>query len=78
MSDVVTMISTIGFPAACFLLVAWFLKYVFDNNLATQEKDKERYDKMFDKISDLTAAVNHNSEVLADMVKEVQAINDSK
>lgn len=72
MNDIIQAISVVGFPAVSFLLCGLFLKYMFDKNDARQERDAERYDKLYNKISDLTGAVNHNSEVLADMVREVQ------
>lgn len=71
MQDIVTVVSTLGFPVCAFGVCAWFLRYVYDKSLT-------QLDKSLDKLGDLTQAVNHNSEVLADMVKEVRKINDSK
>ena len=58
-------ISTVGFPIVAFAICAWFLKYVYDKSLA-------QFDKSLDKLGTLAEAINHNSEVLADLVKEVR------
>lgn len=64
MNEFVTAVSTLGFPIVAFAICAWFLKYVYDKSLA-------QFDKSLEKLGDLTQAVNHNSEVLSDLVKEV-------
>ena len=64
MNDIVQAISVVGFPIVSFLICAWFLKYVYDKSLS-------QYESAINKIGDLTSAVNHNSEVLADLVREV-------
>ena len=65
MMDWIQVVSTLGFPIAAFAICAWFLKYVYDKSLA-------QFDKSLDRLGDLTEAVNHNSEVLADLVAEVR------
>ena len=65
MMDWIQVVSTLGFPIAAFAICAWFLKYVYDKSLA-------QFDKSLDRLGDLTEAVNHNSEVLADLVAEVK------
>lgn len=63
MSDVVQIISTIGFPIFSFLVTGLALKYVYD-------RERKSLDDTISKLSDLTNAVNHNSEVLARFVDD--------
>ena len=65
MSDVVQIISTVGFPIVSFLIAAYFIKYTYDK---TTEANKEAMEK----IGALAEAVNHNSEVLVNLVDEIR------
>lgn len=58
MNDLVTIISTVGFPIFSFLLAAYFIKYT--------------YDKSYNSIIELATAVNHNTEVLTELVEEMR------
>lgn len=64
MDALVTAISTIGFPIVSFLLCGFALKYVYD-------KERSSLDKTIEKLSDLTQAVNHNSETISRLVDEM-------
>ena len=64
MSDLVQIISTVGFPIFSFLLAGWGLKYVYD-------KERKSLDEAISRLNDLTQAVNHNSETLARLVDEL-------
>lgn len=68
MTELVQIISTVGFPIVSFLIAAYFIKYTYDK---TTEANKESMDK----IGALAEAVNHNSEVLLTLVDEIR---DSK
>ena len=68
MTELVQIISTVGFPIVSFLIAAYFIKYTYDK---TTEANKEARDK----IGALAEAVNHNSEVLVTLVDEIR---DSK
>lgn len=70
MPEFIDVVSKLGFPIAAFAICAWFLKYVYDRSLS-------QFDKSLEKIGDLTSAVNHNSEVLADLVREVRGNDKS-
>lgn len=65
MSDVVQVISTIGFPIFSFLVAGLALKYVYD-------KERKSLDDTIQKLGDLTNAVNHNSEVLTRLVERIE------
>ena len=64
MSDVVQIISTVGFPIVSFLIAAYFIKYTYDK---TAEANKEAIDK----IGALAEAVNNNTVVLTQLVQQV-------
>lgn len=66
MNELAQLISTVGFPIFSFLLAGWGLKYVYD-------KERKSLDNAVAQLSELTQAVNHNSEVivrLADNIKK--------
>lgn len=65
MNDIAQVISTVGFPIFSFLCAGWALKFVYT-------RERESLDKTIDKISDLTAAVNHNSETISRMIEEIK------
>lgn len=64
MSEVVQVISTVGFPIVSFLIAAYFIKYTYDK---TSEANKEAMDK----IGDLAEAVNNNTTVLTQLVQQI-------
>lgn len=63
-SALTTIISTVGFPIVSFLLCGFALKYVYD-------KERTSLDSTINKLSDLTQAVNHNSETISRLVDEM-------
>ena len=65
MADVVSIITNVGFPIFSFIVCAWFIKYSYDKSL-------EMFNSSLDKIGTLADAVNHNTEVLLTLVKEVE------
>lgn len=69
MADIASIVSTVGFPIASFLLSAWFIKYSYDRQIEQGKIADEREDRHWEEISKLTAAVNNNTEVLRDLVK---------
>lgn len=70
MNDLANIIATIGFPIVSFLISAYFIKYCYDKQLEKDKVADEREDKHWEEISKLTSAVNNNTEVLKDLVKE--------
>lgn len=69
MADIASIVSTVGFPIASFLISAYFIKYSYDKQLEKDKQADEREDKHWEEISKLTTAVNNNTEVLRDLVK---------
>ena len=70
MNDLANIIATIGFPIVSFLISAYFIKYCYDKQLEKDKVADEREDKHWEEISKLTTAVNNNTEVLRDLVKD--------
>ena len=71
MNEFTQVISTVGFPIFSFLLAGRALKYVYD-------RERKSLDNAVAQLSELTQAVNHNSEVivrLSDEVNERSNIN---
>ena len=60
-TEIAQIISTIGFPIVSFLLCGKALKYVYD-------KERKSLDDAITKLGELTEAVNHNSEVISELV----------
>lgn len=58
MSDILTAISTVGFPIVACVGLGWFVKYQTDqNNAEVAEMRKEHLDE----ISKVTEALNNNT-----------------
>lgn len=66
MNEIAQVISVVGFPIFSFLIAGWALKYVYD-------RERKSLDDTIAKLSDLTLAVNHNTEVLSNLVTELNA-----
>lgn len=75
MQDIATIVSTVGFPIASFLISAWFIKYSYDKQMEKDRLADERNEKHWEEISKLTAAVNNNTEVLRDLVVKGESKN---
>ena len=61
MNDIVTMITTVGFPIVACLCMAWYVKYTTDiNNAEVKEMRKEHLEE----IMSITEAINNNTLAL--------------
>ena len=78
MNDLIDVISKLGFPIAAFIVCAWFLKYVYDRSLTQLDKSLTEVGSLAKSVAELTQAVNHNTEVLAELVKEVRNNDNSR
>lgn len=76
MNDVINIISTLGFPAACVIGLAWFVKYQTDtNNKQLEQMRKEQMEQS--KIT--TEAITNNTLALQKLIDKLdlcKAIND--
>ena len=68
MNDILTAVSTVGFPIVACIGLGWFVKYQTDqNNAEVAEMRKEHLDE----ISKVTEALNNNTlaiQKLTDMI----------
>lgn len=64
MTDIASLISSVGFPIVSFLLAGYFIKYIFD--------------KYTTSIQQLTEAVNHNTLTLTKLVENIDNIKEGK
>jgi hypothetical protein len=71
-NDIMTMISTLGFPIVACIALGWFCKYMIDENNENIDRMFQMYDKANEQnrtaIQDVTAAVNR----LCDKLDEVR------
>lgn len=65
MSDVVNIVSTVGFPIFSFIVCGYGLKYVYD-------RERKSLDDTIEKIGALTLAVNNNSEAIRELTQEMR------
>lgn len=69
--DIVTIISTLGFPIVACIALGWFCKYMIDNNNSNINKMFDMYDKSNNEnreaIEACTQAVNKLCEKLEKM-----------
>lgn len=69
MTEFTQIISTVGFPIFSFLLCGYALKYVYD-------KERNSLDNTIEKLTDLTSAVNHNSETIQRLIDKEMNENE--
>ena len=65
MQDIVTIISTVGFPIFAFLATGFALKFVY-------ERERKSLDETIDKVTNLTLAVNNNSDAIRDLAEYIK------
>lgn len=69
--DIIDVISKLGFPIGAFIMAAWLIRYLFDKFLTLFERMREDDKAQTKALTELTAAVNNNTQALAELVKEV-------
>lgn len=65
MQDIITVVSTVGFPIFSFLLCGSALKYVY-------ERERQSLDATIEKVTNLTLAVNNNSDAIRDLAEYIK------
>lgn len=68
---ITTLIGTVGFPIVAFFVCCYGLKYAYDKSLEANKT-------AFDKLENLTEAINNNTIVLTQLVEKVGDINEDK
>ena len=78
MTEIVNIISTVGFPIACCCAMAWYVKYITDKNReqieAMNQKHKEEMDSVTEAINNNTVALT----TLCDKLNEEGVKNNVK
>lgn len=73
MSDIISAISTVGFPIVSFLISSWFVKYTYDRQMQRDEEHDKQDAEHWSQLAALTQAVNENSKALRELVGVVDA-----
>lgn len=60
-SDIVTLITTVGFPIVMCGGMAWYVKYITDNNRLDITREREQHNEAMTKV---TEAINNNTLAL--------------
>lgn len=76
MSELTTIISTVGFPIFSFLVSAWFIKYTYDTLIAREKENDKRNENHWQQLAQLTQAVNENSQALREIVNKLSNENE--
>ena len=68
MSEVVNMVSSLGFPAACVIGLAWFVKHMTDENAKQIEQMRK---EQVDQIKITTEAITNNTLALQKLIDKL-------
>lgn len=68
MSDIMTIISTLGFPIAACVGMAWFVKYQTDIN---NKNINQMRTEQLDQVKSMTEAVNNNTKAIQHLVDKL-------
>ena len=71
MNDIASIISSVGFPIVSFLISAWFINKTYDKQWENDKEYDLREEKHWNTISELTNAVNNNTETLKQLVEHL-------
>lgn len=74
MGDITTMISTVGFPIAACIGLAWFCKYMIDQNNQHIEKMFNMYDQANRENRDAIEACTKAIEKLCDKIDKEDGV----
>lgn len=76
MTELITIIQTIGFPCAACCGMAWYVKYITDKNDTKIETLEKTHGEAIDKI---TKALNNNTVALTKLAERLgECDNDDK
>ena len=71
--SVVSLISTIGFPIVCCLMMGWYVKYISDANRAEIDKINERHRA---EMAEVTTAINNNTVALTKLCERLGDVSN--
>lgn len=66
--DFLTLISTVGFPIACCLGMAWYVKYTTDRHSAQLDAIEKQHSEEMKQVTD---AVNNNTVALTKLCERI-------
>ena len=69
MNDILTMISTVGFPTVACIGIAWFCKYTNDNYREDLKEANAEHKAEMDKIAE---ALNNNTIALTKLCERLE------
>lgn len=69
MEDIINLITTIGFPAACFIMAGLYVKYREDKN---DEKIEKIVNQHHDEIGQMTEALNNNTLAIQKLTNKLE------
>lgn len=71
--SIVSLISTIGFPIVCCLMMGWYVKYISDANRAEIDKINERHRA---EMTEVTTAINNNTIALTKLCERLGDVSN--
>ena len=69
MNDIINLITTIGFPAACFIMAGFYVKYREDKN---DQKFERLSDQHSEEMRQITEALNNNTLAIQKLTNELE------
>lgn len=78
MNEITNFVNTVGFPIASYLISALFIKYTYDKQIKREESHDKDCKEHWAKLTDLTKAVNENSQALRELVALMTKDNENK
>lgn len=69
MSEVINIISTVGFPIFACITMGWFVKYQLDKNNEEMQETRESHKQEVEKI---TEALNNNTLALQKLIDKIE------
>ena len=67
--SIVQLISTIGFPIVCCLMMGWYIKYVSDADRTEINKITEQHRN---EMTEITTAINNNTLALTKLCERLE------
>ena len=68
--DVTTIISTMGFPIAACIAMAWYVKYITDKNCTQMDELNTQH---ANDMKSITEAVNNNTIALTKLTEKMES-----
>lgn len=73
--DVVNLISNVGFPMACVIVMGWFIKYLSDTNRKEREATRKEY---ANEVKELRKTLENNNMILQGLKELIASMKEGK